>query len=63
MPDLQGIAATILGPTEKARDDEPDEGDLDVGLITAAEEIMDAYQEGKATELARALKAFVEMCQ
>lgn len=60
---MSGLAKAILGGSEAPREDEDDSGDLDVGLITLAEELIDAVRDGKATEVARNLKAFCEMVE
>jgi len=65
--DLHGIAAEILGPEEDPRDGEPDNDAMDVGLITAAEELMAALkpslgEDPRASDVARKLCTFVEMC-
>lgn len=70
--DLHGIAAEILGPEEDPRDGEPTgqppADGIDVGFITATEELMGALkppfgEDPKASDVARKFLTLFQMAQ
>jgi hypothetical protein len=64
----KGLAAIILA-SKKPKDEsyekeegEESKGEMDEGLLSAADDMMSAMKKGNSEAFAEALKAFIEMC-
>lgn len=61
---LAGVILESLGPKKEPEEKKEEKDETESGeLICAAEEIIEALNERKASELATALKAFFQLCE